>query len=65
MSYDKMARAVIQEIDEKVAQLQEHLGTGSAKDFSDYHSVCGEIKGLLFVRRYLIDLNKTMESSDE
>lgn len=65
MDHEKMARAVIQEIDEKVAQLQEHLGTGSLKEFSEYHAVCGEIKGLLFVRRYLVDLNKTMESSDE
>ena len=58
-------QVVIKEINEKVANLQEHLGTGVAKDYSEYQNICGKISGLLSTRRYIQDLNKQMENSDE
>ena len=57
--------AVIKEINSHVAQLQDHLGTGNAKDFAEYQHICGKISGLLTVYRYIKDLQQHMENSDE
>jgi len=65
MQINRVIELIIKEIDEKVIQLQEHLGSGGAVDFTEYNRVCGEIKGLLTVRRYTIDLNKNLENSDD
>jgi hypothetical protein len=56
---------LIQQIDEKVKQIEENLGAKSAKDFSDYCEQCGVITGLLTARRSIKDLTKNMENSDE
>ena len=53
------------EIDEKVNQLFEYVGTGKADTFEEYKRLCGEIKGLLTARGYTLDLKKRTESSDE
>jgi hypothetical protein len=57
--------AVLREINESVANLQEHLGTGVAKDYAEYQNMCGKISGLLSVQRYIKDLKQHMENSDE
>jgi len=57
--------AVVREINESVANLQEHLGTGVAKDYAEYQNMCGKISGLLTVQRYIKDLKQHMENSDE
>lgn len=57
--------AVLKEINEQVANLQEHLGTGTAKDYAEYQNMCGKISGLLSVHRYIKDLKQHMENSDE
>jgi len=57
--------AVVREINESVANLQEHLGTGVAKDYAEYQNMCGKISGLLSVQRYIKDLKQHMENSDE
>lgn len=57
--------AVLKEINESVANLQEHLGTGVAKDYAEYQNMCGKISGLLSVHRYIKDLKQHMENSDE
>lgn len=62
---DKILDRVVQQLDEKVARLQEAVGTGNLKDYSEYQKMCGEIKGLLSARLYLTDLAKNMENSDE
>ena len=56
---------IIKEIDTIVRNVEEHLGTGKAKDFAEYQNMCGRISGLLSVRRYIQDLQKHMENSDE
>jgi uncharacterized protein YaaR (DUF327 family) len=55
----------IKQIDEKVKQLEEALGAKSAKTYDEYCGMCGEITGLLTARRYITDLTKNMENSDE
>jgi hypothetical protein len=56
---------LITEIDSKVSQLQEYVGTGRADTFEEYKKTCGEIKGLLTARGYALDLQKRLEQADE
>jgi uncharacterized protein YaaR (DUF327 family) len=61
----KATAVVINQIDEKVKQLEEHLGSKGAKTYDEYCEMCGEIKGLLTTRNFLTGLTKNMENSDE
>lgn len=56
---------VVQNIDEKVKQLEEAIGRKAAKSFDEYCEMCGEIKGLLTARNFLTDLTKNMEKLDD
>lgn len=56
---------LIQQLDEKVLQLQDALATGRVETFEEYKKVCGEIRGLLTARGYALDLKQHMEKSDE
>lgn len=62
---DKALRLLCERIDDKVKQLQEDLGAGNAKSFEEYKATCGEIKGLLTARLNILDLQKTIEESDD
>jgi hypothetical protein len=62
---DKALAHLTNQIDEKVARLQEALGTGVAKDYPEYQKMCGEVQGLLTARLYLSDLVRNLEDSDE
>ena len=62
---DRALRLLIEKIDDKVAQLQEALGSGSAKDYSEYRAMVGEIKGLLTARLNTQDLQKNLKESDD
>ena len=56
---------IVQQTDEKVAQLKDHLAEGKAVSFEEYKKLCGEIRGLLIARGYALDLKQTMENSDD
>jgi hypothetical protein len=56
---------LVQQTDEKIAQLKDHLAEGRAESFEEYKKLCGEIRGLLIARGYTLDLKQTMENSDE
>jgi len=56
---------LVQQTDEKITQLKEHLAAGRATSFEEYKSVCGEIRGLLIARGYTLDLKKNLEDSDD
>ena len=56
---------VVQNIDDKVKQLEEAIGRKAAKSFEEYCEMCGEIKGLLTARNFLTDLTKNMEKLDD
>jgi uncharacterized protein YaaR (DUF327 family) len=62
---DKVLKLLAEKIDDKVAQLQEALGSGSAKDYVAYKAMVGEIKGLLTARLNIQDLQKNIEESDD
>lgn len=61
----KATAVVVNNIDDKVKQLEEHLGSKGARTYDEYCEMCGEIKGLLTARKFLTDLTKNMENSDE
>lgn len=56
---------LVQQTDEKIAQLKDYLAEGKAESFEDYKRICGEIRGLLIARGYTLDLRKNLEESDE
>lgn len=56
---------LIDKLDDKVTQIQEVLGNGFAKDYAEYRSLVGEIKGLLTARLNILDLRKSLEEDDD
>lgn len=56
---------LVKQSDEKIAQLRDYLAEGRAETFEEYKKLCGEIKGLLTVRGYALDLQQTMEKMDD
>lgn len=56
---------LLNQIDEKVQQLQESIVNGNIEKFEDYKKLCGEVRGLLIARGYTLDLKDRMEKSDE
>lgn len=56
---------LIQQADEKLEQLKEYLAEGKADSYEEYKKLCGEIRGLLIMRGYTLDLKQRMETSDD
>jgi hypothetical protein len=56
---------LVGQIDEKVQQLQEGVANGNASSYEEYKKTCGEIRGLLTARQYVLDLRQRMENSDD
>ena len=62
---EKILDHLLKQVDVRVRDLEESLGTGVAKDYADYQQTCGQITGLLSVRMYITDLKKNLENFDE
>ena len=56
---------LIQQADEKIEQLKEYLAEGKAESFEEYKKLCGEIRGLLIMRGYTLDLKQRLETMDD
>ena len=56
---------LVKQIDEQTSFLREGLSLGRATSFEEYKGTCGEIKGLLVARGYILDLMQKMEESDD
>lgn len=56
---------LIKNIDERAEYLREAVSSGRLANFEDYKGTCGEIKGLLVARGFILDLKQTMEQSDD
>lgn len=56
---------VSKEIEEHRNVIAEALISGAAKDFPEYKSMCGEIRGLSLAHSFINDLVRKMEQSDE
>jgi uncharacterized protein YaaR (DUF327 family) len=55
---------LVKQIDEKANQLKDKVIVGSL-DHIEYQRICGEIRGLLIAKGYILDLKDRMENSDE
>ena len=62
---DRIAAILHKQIEEQVTALRDAVSSGRAKDFPEYHRICGEIKGLLTARQLITDLTIAMENNDE
>jgi len=56
---------LVKQFDEKIAQLKDSVVLGNYEKFEDYKKTCGEIRGLLIARGYVLDLKERLENSDE
>jgi hypothetical protein len=56
---------LVQQADEKIDQLKDFLAEGKAESFEEYKKLCGEVRGLLIMRGYVLDLKQRLENSDE
>ena len=52
------------QIDEKADQLKNAVVVGNM-DHIQYQRVCGEIRGLLIAKGYVLDLKDKLENTDE
>ncbi len=62
---DKYLKLLASKIDDKVSQLQMSIADGKAEDFAEYRKMCGEVKGLLTARLYIIDLQERLTNDDD
>jgi hypothetical protein len=56
---------LVKQADEKIEQLKEYLAEGKAESFEEYKKLCGEVRGLLIMRGYTLDLKQRMENADD
>lgn len=56
---------VLKEIEARRESVAQALISGAAKDFPEYKSLCGEIRGLSHAYSYITDLVRKLERSDE
>ena len=62
---DNYLQHLSKKIDDKVSQLQMSIADGKAEDFAEYKKMCGEVKGLLTARLYIIDLQERITHDDD
>lgn len=62
---DKYLKHLSTKIDDKVSQLQMSIADGKAEDYAEYKKMCGEVKGLLTARLYIIDLQERVVNNDD
>lgn len=56
---------VLKEIEEKRDYVAQALISGAAKDFSEYKSLCGEIRGLSLAHGFITDLVRKLERGED
>ena len=55
---------LVKHLDEKIEQLKESVVIGNL-DHVQYQKLCGEIRGLLLAKGYVLDLKDKLENTDE
>jgi hypothetical protein len=56
---------ILKEIEERREYVAKALIEGSAKEYSEYRSMCGEIRGLSLAHQTVTDLLRKLEKSDD
>ena len=62
---DKALAIIRDRINEKQAQLAHAVSEGTAKDYTEYRAMCGEIRGLSIAEGFILDLADQMERNDD
>ena len=62
---DEFARVLREKIRTDMNNYADDLAGGVCRNFEDYQKLCGVIQGLATAERYLLDLAKREEESDE
>ena len=62
---DNYLQHLSKKIDDKVSQLQMSIADGKAEDYAEYKKMCGEVKGLLTARLFIIDLQERVLHDDD
>lgn len=63
---NKYFEIILKEIEERREYVAKALIEGSAKEYSEYRSMCGEIKGLSIAHQAIVELvNKINKDDDE
>ena len=56
---------VLKDIEERRDVIAQALISGAAKDFPEYKSMCGEVRGLSLAHSFITDLVRKMETDNE
>jgi hypothetical protein len=59
MSFSTPFDYIKSKLDERRTEIEQHLGRGVAKDYSEYQKLCGVLQGLDFAKELTQDLQKT------
>lgn len=62
---DKYFQLLLKNIDERRMYVAQALYAGSAKDYSEYRGMCGEIRGLSLAYEAVEDLLRKLEKDDD
>jgi hypothetical protein len=62
---DKTFEILLNEYRDRISMLSEALTRGNCGTFEEYKYICGQLRGLEAACGIIVDLNKTMENSDE
>ena len=65
MSYNTPLDYINSKLDERRTEIEQHLGRGTAKDFSEYQKLCGVIQGLDHAKQIVADLAQRMEHDED
>ena len=61
----RVLEVISSQLNDQIAQIQEFLGTGQAKDYAEYREGCGKIRGLIVAKQQVEDLVRNLENSDD
>jgi hypothetical protein len=61
----EFARVLREQIRKDMNNYADDLSSGQCRTFDEYQKLCGVIQGLAIAERYLLDLAKKVEDSDE
>jgi len=56
---------VLKDIEERRESIARALIDGAARDYSEYRSMCGEVRGLSVAHSFVTDLVRKMEQDDD
>jgi hypothetical protein len=56
---------IVKNIDDKIFQLRDFVATGNVNDLSEYKATCGQIRGLLTAREFVLDQKQKSERFNE